>query len=299
MKNIHGTCAMKQIYFPLLMTLMISMYLGACESNSSSSFTTHTHPLQSPHTIQKPLFNQLHFAATSLASDLAQRSIYTSAEGSPLPIHLSKSIDGALLALHHGFVDAAIYVSSEHVIWQKHNQALGIQTWPLASSALWWATQSHAVPLNEKQWHDLLLAKVDPREPHYHLQICLRAAPDPLEQQWLHDHPQWKTVFHTMRTQKLWPVFDQEEMLMNYLKDNPQAVALMDVARLKLYALPLGQLRIQAHKTSSVQFLLSIQSQNIATHLQTYMQHWLTFIQSATYQDFIQNWGWSIYNPSK
>lgn len=162
-------------------------------------------------------------------------------EGAAEPLALSPRLDGAEDALDDGLIDGAFSLrdappSPRHI--------------EVARSEVWWATRGPLRRVSQAEWRAALAA--DSRGAPPALQPCFRAEPDPIEEAWRARNPSLAAPLSAARASGRWPIFDDERRLLEHLERTPEAVALVEVGRLRLYGLPLARLRVEGAREAAV-----------------------------------------------
>ena len=216
-------------------------------------------------------------ASTPEASPLTRQLLQVVWEGSSTSIELIEDVDGALDALADGVVDGVMTTGSV----APSSDAIHV-----ATTELWWATRPDERSITSAEWSALLrgLPSGRPR------QLCLRALPDPLEQEWIKRHPQDAPLLARLRRTGGALIFYDEGSLLRHLIKTRDAIALFDEGRLRLFGAPLARLQIEG--AQDVPLKLWYLASKPREHSSAPLSIWERLLQTQTHVPWLRDLGW-------
>jgi hypothetical protein len=233
--------------------------------------------------------NRLHIALTPQTSILGQRIFTLGYEGRyALPI-THDLIDQATLAVQDGLVQGALSLSDQP---RSNDQSL-----TLGSTSVEWVSRGEDSVLST-QTLNMILATDKPTWPNGRpFQLALRASPSLLEKTWFTHHPDFeKQIKRSIIYQKS-PRFYSEDTLIQFLKNTPGAIALMEKARTRLLGIPVRSIQIEETKPVRIyltfhHLLLSSINTQITQYTQSQLLFWLDFLKGDDLKSGLNEWGW-------
>lgn len=216
-------------------------------------------------------------AATKNVTPLVKGVLQQWRGGKELQFTLAEDVDDAQKALDEHVIQGAVLLSTKPT---KSAQRL-------ASSRLVWAHRGADTSVTLEYWHKLLSGEAKKWNNELPFLLCLRAHPDPLEKLWVQQRPADAERFEKFRREGLWPVFENEQSLIDFVGKHPGAIALFVEGNLKLRGAPLSVLSIEGLPPPSVTaYFLSTNPVKDFPVLQS-------LLDSDDRSSAVKEWGWS------
>lgn len=165
----------------------------------------------------------------------------------------------------------------------------------VATSSLWWA-RGDGVEVNTETWRALLSGEAERWPDGSLFQLCVRPHPDPLEEIWVTQYPALGALIRSGRRQGRWPIFHDEDKLIQHLVTHPGAVGLFSAGNLRLRGAPLSQVKVtelsDAHVVLSL-ILNWVVTQDPHDQLHVHLERLIHALDDRERVNLIQEWGWS------
>jgi hypothetical protein len=268
-------CARVAFPYAKLFTLFLFTHT-ACQLNQSPNDieidrSSPNHTLSIPASV---------IAIPRVASPLVKGLFQQARSGQKLDFQISYDVDQALDALKDNLILAAFNITLA-------TESSGL---PVGQSSLWWATRNHHFEITQEQWWALLTGTNTKLPDGTPFQLCLRQEPDLLEQLWIKSRPEDRLALTQARKSGRWPIFDNDQVLLDHLSSHPGAIALFAEGNLKLKGAPLTQLKITDIKSISILISLHI-NQNI-DRLPSVFSQLIHTLKSRHRDVAVEEWGW-------
>lgn len=263
-------CAGITFRYVKLFTLFLLAHT-ACTDDIEIDRTSQSHTISMPASV---------IATPRVASPLVKGLFQQARSGQKLGFQISYDVDQALDALKDGLIFAAFNVTLA-------TEPTGL---PVGQSSLWWATRNHHLEITQKQWWALLTGTNTKFPDDTPFQLCLRQEPDLLEQLWMKSRPEDRQALTQARKSGKWPIFDNDQVLLDHLSSHPGAIALFAEGNLKLKGAPLTQLKMTNVEPTTIEISLHINQKT--DRLPSVFSQLIHILKSRHRAVAVEEWGW-------